>query len=109
MATTEGRLTLTELAERVVKVAGTGSYVVKPYPEERKRIDIGHYYADFSAIREVLGWKPSVDLDDGLARTVAYLREHLPAYLRRRSASPSSCWPGRSHRIWTACGPPWTA
>ncbi len=74
-------ITLTELAERVVKVAGTGSYVVKPYPEERKRIDIGHYYADFSAIREVLGWKPSVDLDDGLARTVAYLREHLPAYL----------------------------
>ncbi len=74
-------VTLTELAERVVKVAGTGSYEVKPYPTERKRIDIGHYYADFSAIREVLGWKPSVDLDDGLARTIAYLREHLPAYL----------------------------
>ncbi len=74
-------LTLTEVADRLIKVSGSGSYTVKPYPEERKRIDIGHYYADFSAISETLGWKPTIDLDEGLARTIAYLREHLHEYV----------------------------
>lgn len=74
-------VTLTDVAELLLKVAGTGGFSVKPYPEERKRIDIGHYYADHSAITDALGWRPTIDLEEGLERTVAYFREHLHSYV----------------------------
>lgn len=74
-------VTLTEVADLLVKVSATGSFEVKPYPEERRKIDIGHYYADHTAITEALGWRPTVDLEEGLTRTVAYFREHLDSYV----------------------------
>ena len=74
-------VTLQELADVLIEVNGAGSYAVRSYPPDRKRIDIGDYYADFRRIREALGWHPRVPLRDGLARTVAYYRQHLPHYL----------------------------
>ena len=74
-------VSLTQLAEMLVEVNGGGSFVVKSFPADRKRIDIGDYYADFSSIRAALGWEPRVALTDGLARTLAYYREHLAHYL----------------------------
>ena len=52
-----------------------------PFPPERKRIDIGDFYADATKIRTTLGWQPRVPLRDGLARTIAYYREHKEHYL----------------------------
>lgn len=58
---------------------GKGGYRLVPFPPDKKRIDIGDYYADYSKIQEVLGWSPQVPLREGLRRTVAYYiqyREH---------------------------------
>lgn len=74
-------LSLTEVAQILIEVAGSGSYEVREFPSERKRIDIGDYYADISAIERDLGWRPKVELREGLERTVAYFREHLGNYL----------------------------
>jgi UDP-glucose 4-epimerase len=74
-------ISLARLAELLVEVNGGGEFVVRSYPPDRKRIDIGDYYADFSRIRGALGWEPNVPLRDGLAQTLAYYREHLPRYL----------------------------
>jgi UDP-glucose 4-epimerase len=73
-------VTLTEVAELVVAAAGEGGYEVREYPSERKKIDIGHYYADYSKITEALGWEPATPLATGLERTIAYYREHLDRY-----------------------------
>jgi nucleoside-diphosphate-sugar epimerase len=72
---------LKELAAMLVAAHGGGKFSVRAFPEDRKRIDIGDYYADYRAIRESLGWSPRVPLEEGLARTVAYYREHLREYL----------------------------
>ncbi len=74
-------ISLRDLAELMIKVNGSGTYVVRPYPSERKQIDIGNYYADFSRIRSVLGWEPRVSLSEGLARILAFYRENLERYL----------------------------
>jgi len=74
-------ISLKELAELLIDVNGGGSYVVRSFPAERKKIDIGDYHADFSRIRSVLGWEPRVSLRDGLARTLAFYREHLKHYI----------------------------
>lgn len=74
-------ISLKDLADLLVEINGSGEYAVRPFPPDRKRIDIGDYYADFSQIRSVLGWEPKVSLREGLARTVAFYREHLDHYL----------------------------
>lgn len=76
----ERSVTLKELADLAVAANGGGSYTVVPFPEDRKRIDIGDYVADYGAIREVLGWHPTISLEDGLARTLEYYREHGERY-----------------------------
>jgi len=73
-------VTLKELADLAVAANGGGSYSVVPFPEDRKRIDIGDYVADYGAIRELLGWQPTISLEDGLARTLEYYREHGERY-----------------------------
>ena len=74
-------ISLRELAELSVKVNGGGGFQVREFPTERKRIDIGDYYADDKGIRSNLGWAPQVNLQDGLARTLDFYRSHLEHYL----------------------------
>jgi UDP-glucose 4-epimerase len=71
---------LQDFAQMLIRVNGGGDYVVHAYPAERKRIDIGDYYADFSRIRSALGWEPRVPLAEGLARTLEYYRRHHDNY-----------------------------
>jgi UDP-glucose 4-epimerase len=60
--------------------AGKGGYRLVPFPPDKKRIDIGDYYADYSKIHKTLGWRPTVLLKDGLQRSVAYYMEHRDHY-----------------------------
>ena len=64
----------------LLDVAGGGSYRLVPFPPERKKIDIGDFYADVSKARAILGWSPAVPLREGLAQTVAYYRSHREHY-----------------------------
>jgi nucleoside-diphosphate-sugar epimerase len=77
----EGVISLRDLADTLIAVNGGGRYVVQEYPAERKRIDIGDYYADYGLIRSTLGWEPRVCLQEALERTLAYYREHLHEYI----------------------------
>ena len=74
-------VSLSALADALIAAnGGEGAYEIKSFPEERKRIDIGDYYADFSLFAG-LGWAPRVRLAQGLADTLGYYRRHLHAYL----------------------------
>jgi UDP-glucose 4-epimerase len=74
-------ITLLNLAEVLVKISGNGKFTVREYPADRKSIDIGDYYADFSSIRETLGWEPKTPLAEGLKRTLDFYKEHLAHYV----------------------------
>lgn len=76
-------VSLLELGEQLLRIAGTGSLKTIPFPPDRKSIDIGDFYADYSAIEQTLGWQPAVPLEEGLARTLAYYREHGDHYWDR--------------------------
>jgi UDP-glucose 4-epimerase len=77
----EKPVSLLELTRLLIEVAGKGSYTVVPFPPERRRIDIGDFYADAGKIRTALGWEPRVELRDGLARTLDYYAKHKERYL----------------------------
>ena len=67
-------ISLKELAELLVTVYGSGAYQEQTFPADRKRIDIGNYYADDQLIRNTLGWTPNVPLEEALKRTADYYR-----------------------------------
>ena len=64
----------------IVSLGFGGSYELVPFPEERKAIDIGDYYSDFSLISDELGWSPKISLDDGLSQTIEYYKLHSLHY-----------------------------
>ncbi len=74
-------INLKDTAELLISVAGEGSYNIVPFPQDRKVIDIGDYYADYRKIRSKLGWKPTVPLCEGLKRSLEYYRQTANYYL----------------------------
>jgi UDP-glucose 4-epimerase len=74
-------VSLLTLVKLMIEIAGHGSYTLIPFPEERKKIDIGDFYADTTKIRETLGWQPQVQLRDGLTRSLEYYGAHREHYL----------------------------
>jgi nucleoside-diphosphate-sugar epimerase len=73
-------ISLENLAQLLVEIAGKGSHRLVPWPENRKRIDIGDYYGDYRKIRSKLGWCPRVSLQEGLRQTLQYYEEHHVHY-----------------------------
>jgi UDP-glucose 4-epimerase len=74
-------ISLRDLADLIVEVNGGGEFAVRSYPADRKRIDIGDYYSDFSRIRTAVGWEPKIALREGLERTLAFYRQNLEHYI----------------------------
>ena len=73
-------VSLQQLAELLIRTNGGGRYEIIPFPEDRKTIDIGDYYADFRKIESQLGWSPRVTLENGLQETLEYYRNHHAHY-----------------------------
>ena len=71
---------LKDLAQLLVTVNGQGSWELVPFPPERKAIDIGDYYGDWSRAGRLLNWKPTIGLREGLQRSLQYYRTHSSSY-----------------------------
>jgi UDP-glucuronate decarboxylase len=66
--------TMQELANRVISLTGSNSKIVyKELPGDDPR----QRRPDISKAREVLGWKPEVQLDQGLNLTIDYFKREL--------------------------------
>jgi len=74
-------ISLRDLAELMVKIHGKGKCRIIPFPEERKVIDIGDYYSDFSKIKGALNWEPKISLEQGLKKTLQYFYQNFSHYI----------------------------
>ena len=74
-------VSLKTLADLLIVANGTGQFHTQEFPTDRKRIDIGDYYADSDLIHATLGWKPNVLLIDGLSKTLAFYRRFINNFL----------------------------
>ena len=73
-------ITLKDLVELMIEVNGSGSYTLVPFPEDKKAIDIGSFYSDYTKIKTTLGWQPKINLKEGLKKTFAYYKENFAWY-----------------------------
>ena len=74
-------ITIGELAQKIVNLLGGGKEIIAA--EERVRPDASEVLellCNYGKAQKVLGWEPRVSLEEGLSRTVAYIRDHLYHY-----------------------------
>lgn len=71
---------LKDLAAMFTGMQSGGSFRLVPFPPERKAIDIGDYFSDFTKIRVALGWEPRVSLQEGLKKSLDYYVLHHEHY-----------------------------
>jgi len=86
-----GEFTMRELAEKVLAITGSKSKLVeRPLPED----DPKQRKPTIELAEKLLGWRPTIDLDEGLKSTIAYfealLREHGKAIVGERTSQLSS-------------------
>ena len=73
---TGGRISLNELFERMKAIVGA---TVSPVYAAPRVGDVRHSQADVSRARNLLGYNPAVQFDDGLRRTIEWYRTATPA------------------------------
>ena len=69
-----------ELAETVVRVAGSGRWQLAPFSPERAAQEPGDFCSDIRKIGRVVGWRPVTSLEDGITKTVAFYRKFREHY-----------------------------
>ncbi len=78
--------TIRDVALRIARALGDPAplaFGARPEPE-RQRIRL----ADLAATRRQLDWSPRIPLDEGLARTIAFMRDHPPTGERPAGSRP---------------------
>lgn len=51
-----------------------------PWPQDRYFVETGDYVSDISRMKQATGWQPRTSLAEGIARTVAFYRQHREHY-----------------------------
>ncbi len=66
--------TIKDLAQRIIELTGSTSKIVfKPLPEDDPR----QRQPDIKLAKDMLGWQPTVELEEGLLPTIQYFRDLL--------------------------------
>ncbi len=69
-----GEFTIRQLAEKVIDMTGSRSKLVfRPLPQDDPR----QRKPDISKARDVLGWSPTIKLEDGLTPTISYFEQEI--------------------------------
>jgi UDP-glucose 4-epimerase len=76
-----------QLAQTLIRVAGSGRWEFAPFSPERKSQEPGDFYSDIAKITKLVGWRPATSLEEGLRQTVDFYRAHGIQYW---TAMPSS-------------------
>ncbi len=67
-------IALRDMAEKVVRIFGSGSLRFVPWPADSEQVETGSYVTDITKAKRVLGWRPEVSFDEGIARSVQFYR-----------------------------------
>jgi UDP-glucuronate decarboxylase len=69
-----GEFSMLELAEMVIRLTGSRSKIIhQPLPSDDPR----QRQPDISYAKETIDWQPTVPLEEGLVRTIAYFKTLL--------------------------------
>ena len=74
-------LSLEDTAKIMCQGIQGSDYLMIPFPEERKAIDVGDFICDYSAFQNQFGWVPKVNFQEGIQLSIEYFRKEIKHYL----------------------------
>jgi UDP-glucose 4-epimerase len=69
-----------DMVKTVISIAKQGSWEFAEFSPERKAQEPGDFYSDISKIERYIGWRPSIDLATGIAKTIDFYAKHRDQY-----------------------------
>jgi nucleoside-diphosphate-sugar epimerase len=76
----ENPISVIDVTKKIIEITKKGEIEFIPFPKDKKKIEVGDYYADYSKIKNLLGWQPKINLDEGLRKTVDFYLKHKSFY-----------------------------
>lgn len=73
-------VTFRDLAEKIVRIAGSGSYTFTDFTKERAEVEPGDYWAEITKIKSMVGWEPKISLEEGIRKTITFYRQYRQYY-----------------------------
>lgn len=73
-------LNFIDLANSIIKIAGSGKTNFTGFTAERKALEPGDYYADISKIKKIVGWHPKTRLSSGIKKTIQFYKKFKKYY-----------------------------
>jgi len=73
-------ISLEQFVETLIEVNGCGEYELVPFPNDLKAIEVGDYVASYAKFSTVTGWRPKVNLQEGIALTLDFYRKNKSSY-----------------------------
>jgi len=74
-------ISIGDLAARILRLCGSSAAIAsEPARIRPENSEVMQLVCDNTAARELLGWRPEIALDEGLARVIAFIRQHPDLY-----------------------------
>jgi len=73
-------ISLIDFVKKVIKIYGKGKFKVVEFPENRKKIEIGDYIANYAKFKRVVGWEQKIELDLGIKKTIKFYEKNKKYY-----------------------------
>ncbi|MBT4376324.1 NAD-dependent epimerase/dehydratase family protein [archaeon] len=73
-----------DMAQKIVDLSGNKESKLKfiEWPADAKNRESGHFVPDVNKIKNLLGWKPQYEIEEGIKKTIEYYRENLGHYIK---------------------------
>ncbi len=74
-------ISIGELADKIISLVGRKVKIVSDSKRVRPtKSEVGRLIADISRTKELIGWEPTISLDEGLKRTIHWVEENINRY-----------------------------
>ncbi len=70
-----------DMVKTIIKVVGKGSFQNVPWPKDYINVETGNYITNITKAKNILKWKPEIDLEEGIKMTAKYYSKHISKYL----------------------------
>ena len=68
------KIRLIDIAKKVIELCNSGRFKAVPFPKEIIKFELGSFYFNISMANKEFGWKPKINLDEGIKRTINFIK-----------------------------------
>ena len=77
-------ISMGDLATRICELTGGGTYISESIRTRPPKSEVNELLCDNTRAKQLLGWSPKVGLNEGLTRTIEFVRSHPDRYMPDR-------------------------